>query len=736
MIRRLARLSLLGFALVSLAATLHAQGTQLWTESSYQGLEGGTPHGAAVASDGRLLPGPASKLLYTTPSTYVWSVAADKQGNAYLATGSPATVLRVTPDGKSTTLFTTKDLSVQAIAVGPHGSVYAATMPSGKVYKLAPDTPDQSAAKATVVFDSSKIKGNPRYIWALKFGPDGGLYIATGAPAAIYKVAPGGQPTLFYQSDEPHIRALAFAPNGDLIAGSDGSGLVYRISKSGKAYVIYDAPKKEITSLAVAPDGTIYAAGVGGKGKNTLPPLPASSGSGATVTATITIVTAGSVQAASSNTLIPDGTQIYEIAPSGAPRLLWSGHNDIVYALHWTKDGLIAASGNSGHIYRIQESGQFEDIAHLDASQATSLAVTRGGLYAATANAGKLYRLSNAEAPHSSYVSDVFDAGVFAQWGRAEVDTTTPSLVQLYARTGNVENPARAWSGWHAVSLNQGNLGVENSRFLQWKLVLEPGASVSSVGINYLPVNVAPVVDEVVIAPGVRVNAAAIEQQGPQQVTINFPSQEQNDASSASDAANGPLAGVVNRADITVRWRAHDGNGDTLVYSLYYRAPGEHNWMPLKRRTRRTWYTFPAALLPNGRYRVMVVASDAPSHNPGEALTGSRVSGQFLVDTAPPAVTDLRAQRDGNRLHVTFTATDPVSPVARAVFSLDAGRWQYIEPVGHISDNLTEHYDFYIPLPQNPPAPSAEITDPNEHLVTVRVHDRNGNAATASTLAH
>jgi WD40 repeat protein len=736
MIRRLARLSLLGFALISLAATLHAQGTQLWTESSYQGLEGGTPHGAAIASDGRLLPGPAGKLVYTTPSTYVWSVAADKQGNAYLATGSPATVLRVTPDGKSTTLFTTKDLSVQAIAIGPHGSVYAATMPSGKVYKLAPDTPNQSAAKATVVFDSSKIKGNPKYIWALQFGPDGGLYIATGAPAAIYKVAPGGQPALFYQSDEPHIRALAFAPNGDLIAGSDGSGLVYRISKSGKAYVIYDAPKKEITSLAVAPNGTIYAAGVGGKGKNTLPPLPASSGSGATVTATITIVTAGSVQAASSNTLIPDGTDIYEIAPSGAPRLLWSGHNDVVYALHWTKDGLIAASGNRGHIYRIHENGQFEDIAHLDASQATSLAATQDGLYVATANAGKLYRLSDGAAPHSSYVSDVFDAGVFAQWGRAEVNTTTPSLVQLYARTGNVENPARAWSSWHAVALNKGNLGVENSRFLQWKLVLEPGASVSSVGINYLPVNVAPVVDEVVIAPGVRVNAAALEQQGPQQVTVNFPSQEQNDASSGGDSANGPLAGFLDRADITVRWRAHDDNGDTLVYSLYYRAPGEHNWMPLKRRTRRTWYTFPASLLPNGRYRIMVVASDAPSHNPGEALTGSRVSAQFLVDTAPPAINNLHAQRDGNRLHVTFTATDPVSPVARAVFSLDAGRWQYIEPVGHISDNLTEHYDFYVPLPINKPAVSPEVTDPNEHLITVRVHDRNGNAATASTLAH
>lgn len=736
MIRRLARLSFLGLALASIATTVYAQGTQLWTESNYQGLEGGTPHGVAISSDGMLLPGPASKLIYTSPSTYVWGVAADKQGNAYLATGSPATVLRVTPGGRSTTLFSSKDMSVQAIAVGPHGSVYAATMPSGKVYKLAPDTPDQDADKATVVFDSSKMDGKPKYIWALKFAPDGDLYIATGAPAAIYRVSPGDQPKLFYKSDEDHIRALAFAPNGDLIAGSDGSGLVYRISKDGKAFVIYDAPKKEITSVAVAPDGTIYAAGVGGKGKTTLPPLPATSGTGSTVTATITIVAAGSVQAASNNTLIPDGTQIYEIAPDGAPRVLWSGHNDIVYALRWTKDGLLAASGNSGHIYRIHENGQYEDIAHVDASQATSFADSADGLYVATANAGKLYRLSHGQAPESTYVSDVFDAGVFAQWGRAEVETSTPSLVQMYARAGNVENPARAWSDWQPVTLNHGNLGIANSRFMQWKLVLRPGASVSSVGINYLPVNVAPVVDEVVVARGVRVNEAAVEQQGPQQVTINFPSQSSQDDSGSSDSANGPLAGFLDKADMTVRWRAHDDNGDTLVYSLYYRAPGEHNWMPLKRSMRHTWFTFPESLLPNGPYRIKVVASDAPSHNPGDALTGSLVSDQFVIDTAPPSVTGLHAEREDNRLHITFTATDPISPVVHAAFSLDAGRWQYIEPVGHLSDSLTEHYDFYVPLPKHEPAPSAQITDPNEHLVTVRVHDRYQNVVTASTLVH
>ena len=275
MMRRLACLFLLGFVVASPLSSARAQGTRLWTTSSFQQLEQGTPHGVAIASDGRLLPGPASKLVYTTPSTYVWSVAADKQGNAYLATGSPATVIKVTPAGKATTLFKSKDLNVQAVTVGPHGSVYAATLPSGKIYKLNPDTTNATSATAQVVFDPAKTKEKSKYVWALKFGPKGGLYIATGEPAAIYRVAPGGKPALFYKSDEVHIHTLAFAPNGDLIAGSVGSGLVYRINKAGQAFVLFDAPKKETPSAAVPPDGTIYPAGVGAKGQTPPPPLPA-----------------------------------------------------------------------------------------------------------------------------------------------------------------------------------------------------------------------------------------------------------------------------------------------------------------------------------------------------------------------------------------------------------------------------------------------------------------------------
>jgi hypothetical protein len=56
-----------------------------------------------------------------------------------------------------------------------------------------------------------------------------------------------------------------------------------------------------------------------------------------------------------------------------------------------------------------------------------------------------------------------------------------------------------------------------------------------------------------------------------------------------------------------------------------------------------------------------------------------------------------------------------------------------MEPVGKISDSLTERFDFDAPL--NPPPPgsvgsgSAAPVNPSEHVITIRVYDRYENAA-------
>jgi hypothetical protein len=739
-------------ALVLYPHAILAQGTRLWVQSRYEEFEKGQPQSIAVASQGHLEAGPPLKSVLLTPSTYIWAVASDNQGNAYIGTGSPATVLKVTPAGVSTKLFSTKELTVQAVRVGPDGSVYAATVPGGKVYRIKPGQSGLDETTAAVVFDAATTARNvataksadqARYIWDLAFDSQGVLYIATGGPAAIYRVnvstdTPHAE--LFFESDEQHIRCLLFEPNGNLIAGSDGGGLVYRIGKDGKGLVIYDTPKREVTALAESADGRLYVAAVGEKTKSSLPPLPVQGI--AVATATITIVTPGSVQASSSNGLIPDGSEVDELSPQGAPRKLWATREDVVYAMRDTPQGLLVATGNRGRIYRVHEDGSYLDLARAATGQATAFANAPDGLYVATSNTGRLYMLGTQPAAQGTYLSDVLDSGVFSQFGRMEV-TDSGGSYEIFARTGNVENPERNWSEWRKVTPNSNSSGVPAARFVQWKAVLEPGARVGSVGINYLPVNIAPMVDEIAVEPGARANQPPQQTGQPQPVTINLPS-AQSTISYTQDPATGPLSGIRDRTAVTVRWSAHDDNGDELIFDVYVRGDGEKNWRLLRPRVTERFYSFDSIRLPDGGYRMRVVASDAPAHTLGDALTGERESDHFIVDTTPPVLAALQGNQQSGVLHASFVATDATSPIARAEYSLDAGRWQFLEPVGKLSDSLTEHYDLNVPLasiPVRPPREEPEsapppVVDPQEHILTVRVYDRYDNVSAAKTVIH
>ena len=754
--------------LTVLAATLGdhalAQGTRLWTQSRLEEFEKGTPQGVALTSEGEIREGSGLKEVATTPSTFVWSAAADKNGTAYIGTGSPATVLRVGSDGKTFTLFETRDLAVQVVRLGPDGNLYVATLPSGKVYQLKPGaSAKQTDTEATVVFDASRVakdapksdakptaekddksgdkdkdkdgSDSKRYIWDMTFDPEGRLYIATGGPAAIYRVdpaKPGDTPQEFFKSDEQHIRALAWDHKGNLIAGTDGTGLIYRISSEGRGYVLFEAPRREIPALAIAADGTIFAASVGDKTHNPLPPLPIQ---GAGVV-TITVMQPGSFQAAANaSNSAPEGTDIYALEEGQAPRKVWSGKDEVVYALASRSDGILAITGNRGRIFHIDSNGDYADVGHLEAQQGLCMATTgdsKGEILIGTGNTGKLVRFG-LQGQHE-YASDVLDAGAMARYGRIEVEPGSNGY-DLFTRTGNIEQPVRGWTEWQPVSGD--HVASPAGRFLQWKAVLHPGGSVGSVGINYLPVNAAPVVEEIVVVPGARLNPQGQPQ--PQQATINInlPSSNQSGGGVVNfdGGGNNPITAIKDRAAITARWGAHDDNGDDLTYSLYLRGDSDHAWHLLKDNITEKAYSFDQTLIPDGGYQLKVVASDLPSHTPADALTGDKVSERFEIDTTPPTVTALKAEQALAKCaqapcpapaHVTFDAEDGMSAVVRAEYSLDAGPWQYVEPVGGLSDARREHYDFTIP--------SSALEGKNgEQLITVRVYDRHDNVGLAKT---
>lgn len=785
------------FGLLLLTSALWAEGTQLWQQSKFEEFEKGTSNGVAISSDGHLQLAPSLKSIYTSPSTYIWQVVSDVQGNAYLGGGSPARVYRVTPDGKSTVIFEAKELQVQALAIDPNGTIYAATSPDGRVYKLEPNLPESPAKKkgkkeeqespasangnnaagtAEVTYKSSVFYDpKTKYIWDIELDPAGPLYVATGDTGEIYKVERSGEGSLFFKSDEAHIRSLALVkpvaePDtskrkktvnpalSTVIAGSDGSGLIYRISPTGEAFVLYSAPKKEITALATDAAGNIFAAGVGEKHGGV--PQPA-------VTPVLTVSTSPNVPPPTAAVpaqpgSITGGSEIYVISADGSPNRIWNSKDDLVYSLTFGADGkLLAGTGNRGHIYEIQpgsKEGTYLDLEKLSANQVTSMARTsNGAIYAVTANLGKLFVLGPGRQPDGTFESDIFDARSFSQWGRAEVRGA--GGFDFFARSGNVDNPDRNWSPWTKIDLKAGErLPIPPARFVQWKVALHPdnsGSEVENVALNYLPKNIAPVIDDISVQVGARITSLPAQKPATESVSIPLG----NAAPATPLHYDTPPSAVKDRDYIAVRWSAHDDNDDDLVYSIYYRGDNETDWKLLKDNITDKFYSWDSSLLPDGGYVVKVIASDAPSHSPDEALTDEKASPRFEVDSTPPQLQALQAKVEGDTMHVSFRAADSFSPIKRAEYSIDAGDWHYIEPVGQISDSRTEEYDFTAALPQGeaatttpekigkkakrahpaadadpPQADQAEVVNPGEHVVVVRVWDRFDNMSAAKTV--
>ncbi len=744
-----------------------AQGTKLWSVGRYDEMQRGTTEGVAIRSDGRLEQGLGTSLLYTAGASYVWSVAVDASGAAYVglggSTNGSAAVMRVGTDGKAEKVFEGKELGVQAVRVGTDGAVYAATSPEGKVYRLGRPGAEPALAgpgAATVVFDPGSTTEKAKYLWDLAVGKDGAVYVAAGAPAAVYRVRGEKSEVLFRTADQ-HIRCLAMAGDGTLWAGSDGAGVIYRVlttQAGARPFAAYASGRREITALALGAAGEVYAAAVGAKSGTGsiagLPPLPVTGNAGVTVT----FVQPGSATAAGANGVVPEGSEIDRIAKDGTPSKLVTLKDDVVYALAVRGGGVLAASGNHGRVYRMEPEvpGQFTEVARLEAAQATAFAATKDGLLVGTSNGGKVMRMDDAPARVSRYTSEVFDAGQISRWGRTEVQYggglaggpaagkgKAPAF-DVSVRTGNVPSAVEGWSDWVTVRPNVdlvgGVEGVPLGRYAQWKAELRAGAEIDAVGLNYLPRNVAPVVDEVVVAAGARVAATPAAAQPPT-VQVVFPAAAgaAQAISVVQDAATSPLTAQKDKNAVTVRWAAHDDNGDDLMFAVWYRGDSEANWRLLKDKISEKFLSFDSSLLPDGTYVAKVVASDAPVHTDAEALTSERVSAAFTVDTTPPVPGALVARMESGtasstKVHVRFEARDATSPITHAEYSVDAGPWQYVEPVGGLSDSLSERYDFVAAVPVVAGTAAGGVVNAAEHVIAVRVYDRFENMASVKAV--
>ncbi|HYA97412.1 MAG TPA: hypothetical protein VEH49_04900 [Methylomirabilota bacterium] len=737
-------------ALALSCAALYAEHTRRWRQATYEDFLKGTARGIAVRSDGGLELAPRFQLVAEADASFLWSLRAAPNGVLYAAGGSPAKVFRFSGEGKPAQVFQSEELSAQTIAVDSKGFLYVATAPDGKVYRISPQ------GEKTVFFEPKT-----KYIWDLAFDRNGTLYVATGDKGEIFAVTPDGKSEVFYASDDAHVRVLAVASSDSLLAGTEPDGRVLRIpfaappkGQQRTAFVLYETAKREITALIAAPDGTVYASGIGEKQKIPMPGIVTSAAQVAHNLSSlggISIGGTGSAQVASPVGPFPAllSSAIYRIAPDGAPEEIWSSREEVVYALGLNSDGrLLAGTGNSGTLLTIDGRGVFAQLAKSGASQITGIVRgSDGRTYLCTANPGKLFSLGPEFESEGTFESRSFDAQLFSQWGRLEwwgpapqgASASAEPRISFFVRTGNTDDPGREWSPWTGPYSRSGeSVKAPPARFAQWKLAMRggaPGASVSWVSLAYLPHNVAPTIDAIVLQDsGIRLQTILppIGIPGQATVAVRLPP-SQNTLGIASPLVPPPRVeptpqGVAQKGFRSVIWSARDENEDDLRYSIYFRGEGEHDWKLLKENLEQKFFSWDTTSMPDGAYYLKIVASDAASNPPASALTGSRESERFEVDNTPPVIEKLEvipvATKSGansvQSVAARFTARDAQSGIDRAQYSVDGGEWILAAPAGGLNDALEEKYEITL-----------TNVAPGEHTLAVRAFDRFENAGSA-----
>lgn len=730
--------------LMAISMAAFAVTPQFWENFTQEDLLKGTFKQLSLSSDGKLFFAPAYDLVYDTGQAYIFSMIRDKAGNLYVGTGDEGKVFKIDPQGKGSLYFQSKELNVFALAMDNAGTLYAGTSPDGKVYKIT------GANQSTEFCDPGS-----KYIWALDFDGAGNLYVGTGANGVIYKVNKGGEKSVFYTCSDNHVVSFFRDGSNNLLAGTSPAGLVIRITPDGKGFALMDTPLEEVRAITRDRFGTIYAVASSSKGIVSEAKAETASASGATVSVSTILVesSAGSTEKPKDKKTVtaPGGDKgstgvksaIYAITGEGSTETVYSSREQMVFGAAVRDDGsLVVATGPKGRLLSVDSARQVSVISDFPEEDLTQLIVNGDAAYLGASNRGKVYRLRTQRASSGVFESAPLDAKTVASWGKVSWRVANPggATIEFSTRTGNTSKADNSWSDWSEPYAAPGQqVTSPRARYLQWRATFKanPGKTdvasgpeipvdmLDQVQIAYLQQNLRPQVTSINVLPyglelqkqpslaasGLNIVSTASGSDGR---SLNAPRERGKDGQPL------PPRQVLQPGAQSFDWKAADENEDSLEYSLYFKGEEETDWKLLERKLTDTFFTMNAATLPEGAYRLKVVASDAPSNPHDKYLVGELVSETFVITNSVPQIEITANKLAGKKVEVQFRARVITGCLATAEFSVDGGEWLLIFPADGIADSAQEDYRVLTP----------ELAA-GEHLIGFRASDRGGNTGTA-----
>jgi hypothetical protein len=688
---------------LSLAVSALAADTQWWILDSPGDYARSEARGVVVRPDGSLELGPEYASATLDSVTVVWALARLADGSVAIACDQ-GRVLRRDANGHVRPWARLGEGQVLSLLADGDG-VLAGTGPDGAIYRIG------AKGDTTLV-----ARTGERYVWGLAPAGHAAWYAATGTRGRLLRVE-GGRTRVLLDTDESNLVSLLADGRGGAYAGGDSRGRVVHVAADGAARTVFDASEDEVRGLALGADGALYAAALSA-GATPAPddkdePGPARSA--------------------------PPSTRavVYRIVPDSSTTAVWTAPQPFVFALAGPAartgkgaaaegPGLFAATGNRAAVYRLDAPAGATQWLAMPEGQVTALAPgVRGELFAATSNPAALWTLGPGPARRGELLSMALDARRIARFGHILWQGDAGGgRVALATRSGNTDDPDTTWSPWADAPLANGGGAIASppARYLQWRVTLEGGRPrIESVENAWREQNQPPQVADVLVAPQGQGFREGELQPRLDPVTQVLPGGQRVEYSTPSATTPRQMRDLPAwaRGLRTVQWRASDPNGDPLRFTVEVRSEPAGAWLPVAQDLEEPGYTWDTAVLPDGRYRLRVTATDEAGNAVGEGRVVAALSQPFTVDNTPPVVDALEARglADGT-LEVRGHAADRGSALQRIEVAVDDGAWRPITPEGGITDRPEHGFTAHIPAVAS-----------GTHALSVRVVDLAGNSA-------
>ena len=645
------------------------------TFSAFNDWLGSETRGVRIGADGRVRLAPALRRVAQLPEGVIWAAVPDGAGGAYFSAGTDGKLFHFT-GGQMKPLGQVKGGIVFALARLGTDLIVAPTG-EGKLYRVSPT----GASKVFAEIDA-------RIVWALAV--DGDAVIVAGGSekgALLIQAREGSSRKLAELADETAFTALAADGQGGWYLGSHGRGLVLRYNRTGdRLETLMDTPFDEVRALALV-DGDLYIGA-----DNGLTPK----------------FSTGQLERREgylqSDTTVTTRSAVIRLDRERVPEVLWQSAQSQVYALAAWKGQLLVGTGNRSRIFALplgkaRQSDPFAIVQELGTAQATAFLPSGGDLLVVGSNPAELHLLSEAQATEGTLESRILKGAPIADWGRAYLDAETPTgtTVELQFRIGNTESPDATWTPWTPPLRSGERPALPAARFAQFRLRLAStrgGATpiVETVDVHWAHRNLPPVWEGVeVMPPGVVLMRTAPQddigiERIPLEVQKLIPALGYMGSEKRS----------FRRGGQSFTFKVNDPNGDTLQFAIRL-IPEKGSPILIEKAWKEKFFSFDTLPVPDGRYRLEVTASDAPTAPFNAALTSTWRTPPFLIDHTPPVLFDLTAVPEGDGLRVRFSAKDETSLLKEAAISADGERWLQVVPEDRIFDQKDERFDVLIP---------------------------------------